>query len=137
MITITPLDKVGSDERGYTYEYFHERYGRHLICFRKAGSISGSHYHKGLSLTKDPEVLILASGNIQLNWRKANQTLTEQVFVEGPAKIDIPAYIWHEIIAVTDCTFIELNSLSEHQADTFRDELPQEPLKPGPDLKKV
>lgn len=137
MITITPLDKVGSDERGYTYEYFHERYGRHLICFRKAGSISGRHYHKGLSLTKDPEVLILASGNIQFNWRKANQSNTEQVFVEAPAKIDIPAYTWHEIIAITDCTFIELNSLSEHEADTFRDELPTDKPATGPDLKKV
>lgn len=122
MITITPLDKVGSNEQGYTYEYFHERYGRHLIGFRKAGSVSGRHYHKGLSLTKNPEILILASGTAQLNWRKVNDNVTEQVFVEAPVKIEIPAYIWHELLALTDCTFIELNSLSEHQADTFRDE---------------
>ncbi len=49
MITISPLDPVGTDLRGYTYEYFHERYGHHLIAFRKAGSVSGRHYHKGIA----------------------------------------------------------------------------------------
>ncbi len=122
MITITPLDEVGRDERGYTYEYFHERYGRHLVCFRKAGSISGRHYHKGISMTKDPELLILASGQLTLNWRKINHRELESIFVTGPVKIEIPAYVWHELIAYTDCTFIELNSLSEHEADTFKDE---------------
>jgi dTDP-4-dehydrorhamnose 3,5-epimerase-like enzyme len=122
MITITSFDKVGTDERGFTYEYFHERYGRHLVCFRKAGSVSGRHYHKGISLTKDPEILILASGNVQLNWRKVNSKEMHSILAEGPAKIEIPAYIWHEVVAVTDCTFIELNSLSEHEADTFREE---------------
>lgn len=121
MITVTPLDKVGSDERGYTYEYFHERYGRHLLCFRKAGSVSGRHYHKGLSLTKNPEVLLLAMGNINLNWREANSSHLQTVWIEGPARIEIPSYIWHELVAVTDCVFLELNSLSEHEADTFND----------------
>ncbi len=119
MITITQLDKVGSDARGYTYEYFHDRLGRHLVCFRKAGSVSGRHYHKGISLTKNPEILILAQGNLTLNWRPVNETELHSVWVEAPAKIEIPPYIWHELIAVTDCAFIEMCSLSEHQADTF------------------
>lgn len=119
MVQITQLDKIVEDERGFTYEYFHERYGRHLICFRKAGSISGRHYHKGVSLTKDPEIVILASGSLDLNWRPVNSTKTEHIWVQGPAKIEIPAYIWHELIAATDCTFIELNSVSEHAADVF------------------
>lgn len=121
MVTITPLDKVGADDRGFTYEYFHERYGRHMVCFRKAGSVSGRHYHKGLSLTKDPEILILASGTLTLNWKNINTLTTESIFVEAPVKIEILPYIWHELIALTDCTFIELNSLSEHEADTFHD----------------
>lgn len=121
MITITPLDKIGDDERGYTYEFFQERMGRHLVCFRKAGSISGRHYHKGLSLTKNPELLILAQGNITINWRQLPNKELQSIWVEGPARIEIPPYIWHELAAITDCTFIELNSLSEHQADTFTD----------------
>lgn len=121
MINITVLDKIGSDDRGYTYEYFHERYGRHLICFRKKGSISGRHFHKGQSLTKDPEIIILCSGTMVLNWRENGSSQIVTRIVEGPAKIEIPTYIWHEIVAESDCTFIELNSLSEHQADTFYD----------------
>ncbi|WP_118950999.1 hypothetical protein [Taibaiella helva] len=121
MITITPLDPIGNDERGTTHEYFHERMGRHLLCFRKAGTVSGRHYHKGISLSKNPEILILAHGNLHLNWRPVHQPKTETQWVEGPARIEIPPYIWHEVIAVTDCIFLELNSLSEHEADTFTD----------------
>lgn len=124
MITITPLDKIGSDDRGYTYEYFHERYGRHLICFRKAESVSGRHYHTGASLTKNPEIVILAHGTLMLNYRKVNSKELMNTLVEGPAKIEILPYVWHEMIALTDCAFIELNSLSEHEADTFNDDLP-------------
>jgi dTDP-4-dehydrorhamnose 3,5-epimerase-like enzyme len=123
MINIMYPDKIGSDDRGYTYEYFHERYGLHLICFRKKGSISGRHYHKGISLTKNPEILILCSGSIELRWRETTAADLQIQIIEGPAKIEIPAYIWHEIIAITDCTFIELNALSEHKADTFYDSL--------------
>ena len=121
MIIITPLDKVGSDERGYTYEYFHERYGRHLICFRKAGSLSGGHYHKGISLTKNPEIIILAHGILNLHYRNVNTSEILQQQVEGPVKIEIPAYVWHQFVAISDCCFIELGSLSEHKADTFTD----------------
>ncbi len=119
MIQVTTLDKIGTDERGYTYEYFHERYGRHLVCFRKAGSISGRHYHKGLSLSKNPEIIILASGAFTLNWREVNGSRIESILIDEPSRIEIPPYIWHELKAVSDCTFIELNAVSEHQADTF------------------
>lgn len=124
MVTVTPLDKIASDDRGYTHEYFHERYGRHLICFRKAESVSGRHYHTGTSLTKDPEIVILAHGTMMLNYRKVNSKELMNTLVEAPAKIEILPYVWHEMIALTDCTFIELNSLSEHEADTFNDDLP-------------
>lgn len=121
MITVTPLDKISNDERGYTYEYFHERYGRHLLCFRKAGTISGRHYHKGLSLTKNPEILVLVHGNVNLNWKHINSGALQTTWIEAPARIEIPPYIWHELVALSDCSFIELNALSEHQADTFTD----------------
>lgn len=121
MVSITPLDKIGTDARGYTYEYFHERYGRHLVCFRKAGSVSGRHYHTGASLTKNPEIIILAHGSLTLNYRNVNSKEVQSTLVEGPAKMEIMVYVWHELIALTDCTFLELNSLSEHEADTFYD----------------
>src|SRR5690606_892369 len=105
-----------------TFEYFHERYGLHLIVFRKAGTISGRHYHKGLSMTKNPEILILCQGKIQLNWRNPNSRKLDTLLIDAPKKIEIAAFVWHEVIAITDCCFIELNSVSEHSADTFKDD---------------
>lgn len=119
MIVIKQFDEVGIDARGYTFEYFHERYGRHLVCFRHANTVSGRHYHKGISLTKNPEILILAQGRIQLNYREVNSTLLQQMTISAPVQIEIPPFVWHEVVALTDCCFIELNSLSEHEADTF------------------
>lgn len=116
---IIPLTTTGPDERGYTCEYFHERMGRQLLVFRKAGTVSGRHYHKGISLTKNPEIFILLHGNCVLNWRHVNETEIQTTMLTGPVRVDIPPYEWHEFIAETDCTYIELNSLAEHIADTF------------------
>lgn len=119
MVNITTLDKTGEDERGYTVEYGHERQGQHLMLYRRAGSVSGRHYHKGLSATKDPEILLLLSGSLRLNWKLLpNGDATGQL-VEGPARIEIPAFYWHELLAETDCCMLELNALAEHAADTF------------------
>lgn len=119
MVRITPLDHIGTDQRGYTCEYFHERMGRHLVIFRKAGTISGNHYHKGLSLTKNPEILVLLSGQATLRYGNIQEPKISSVDILVPSKIEIDPYIWHEILTHTDCTFLEMGSLSEHAADTF------------------
>lgn len=124
MIKITALEKIGDDERGYTYEYFHERMGRHLIIFRKAGTYSGNHYHKGISLGKNPEILILFSGSIVLQFKEVQQSDIESVMISSPTQIEIPPYFWHQIYCQTDSTMLELGSLSEHAADTFTDRNP-------------
>lgn len=121
MVKITPLDKIGYDERGYTYEYFHERMGRHLVIFRKANSISGNHYHKGLSLTKNPEILMLLSGAIILRYKEPQQAQIHIVQITIPSQIEIFPFVWHEIQCITDSTMLELGSLSEHEVDTFKD----------------
>ena len=118
---ITKLDLTRQNEDGYTCEYFHDRFGQHLILFRKAGTISGRHYHKGNSLTKNPEILLLLSGTCTLNWRDVNSERPETAMIEGPVRMDIPPYCWHEIVAKTDCVFLELNSIAEHAADTYYD----------------
>jgi dTDP-4-dehydrorhamnose 3,5-epimerase-like enzyme len=120
-MTITPLELSGSDERGYTSEYYHSRFGQHLILFRKAGSVSGRHYHKGNSLTKNPEILIVLSGTCKVNWRNTAEAEMHSAMVNGPARLEIPIYTWHEIVAETDCTMLELNSISEHKNDTYYD----------------
>jgi dTDP-4-dehydrorhamnose 3,5-epimerase-like enzyme len=118
---ITPIKPVGIDERGYTAEYYHERLGQQLIIFRKAGSISGRHYHKGISLTKNPEIFFVLHGECIVNWREPNATELQTAHVKGPVKLEIPPYTWHELVMQTDCTCLELNSIADHKADTFYD----------------
>ena len=120
MIKATPIIPSGSDERGYTAEFEQLRTGTHLIVYRKAGTISGRHYHKGLSATKNPEILILLSGTCTFNWKHIEDSEVQTAKYEAPVQFEIPPEIWHEIIPVTDCTFIEQNSIAEHAADTFR-----------------
>lgn len=116
---ITPIEPFSKDERGTVAEYYHERTGQHLIVFSKAGAVRGRHYHKGISLSKNPEILILLSGTCTLNWREVNSADMISETLTAPAKIEVPPYVWHELIAVTDCSFLEMNSLSEHIADVF------------------
>lgn len=120
MIKVTPIVPAGKDERGYTAEFVQERTGTHLIVFRKSGSVSGRHYHKGLSATKDPEILILLNGTCTFNWKHIDDTVMQTAQYKGPVRFEIPAFIWHELIPDTDCIFMELNSIAEHAADTFR-----------------
>lgn len=121
-MNIISIEPFNTDQRGYVAEYYHDRIGQHLIVFSKAGAVRGRHYHKGISLTKSPEILILLSGKYTINWREANTNNTKTAMVDAPARLEIPAYTWHELIAVTDCSFIELNSISEHVADVFYEE---------------
>jgi hypothetical protein len=116
---LTPITLKGNDERGYTAEYLHERSGMQLLLFRKAGSVSGRHYHKGLSATKNPEIFVVVHGTCTINWRHIDHETIDTMQVTGPVRLDIPPYIWHEVIAGTDCTFLELNSVEEHIVDTF------------------
>ena len=120
MIKATPIIPAGTDERGYTAEFMQERLGTHLIVFRKAGTVSGRHYHKGLSSTKNPEILVLMSGTCTFNWKYIDQEKITTVQYDAPVHFEIPPLVWHEIIPITDCTFMEQNSIAEHAADTFR-----------------
>ena len=55
MVVIVPLTKIGEDERGTTHIFETDRSGEFIFSFRKSGSLSGRHYHKGLSPNKNPE----------------------------------------------------------------------------------
>jgi hypothetical protein len=119
---ITPLALTASDDRGYTAEYYHERLGQQLIIFRRAGTVSGRHYHKGVSMTKNPEIFIILSGECTLNWHGVNEKQMHTADLKGPVRLEIPPYTWHELVAKTDCTCLELNSITDHKMDTFYDE---------------
>lgn len=120
MIEIKPLPKVAEDERGPTH-YFDTDRSKQFVCgFRKAGSVSARHYHKGLSVGKNPEVLVLFQGEITINWfdvRDRSIKGTEKV--KAPALVTVYPWAWHEVIADTDMIFLEQNTLEDGKTDTF------------------
>jgi dTDP-4-dehydrorhamnose 3,5-epimerase-like enzyme len=118
---ITAIDCLNIDDRGYVAEYAHERKGNHLLIFSREGSVRGRHYHKGISVTKNPEVLILLTGKMKVNWKIVGEEMLSSITVQAPAKLEIPPMVWHELIAESDSSIIEQNSIDEHAADTFYD----------------
>ena len=120
-IRISELHFVGENERGTTYEFKNKRIGVQLLGLRKAGSVNGRHYHAGRSIGKNPEVFILLSGEIELFARNllTKEEIREEI--KSPKIIEIEAFVWHEIKAITDIVFIEFNSIEEHAGDTEYD----------------
>lgn len=116
-VKTTPLKELGKDQRGATYELSTRSTEGFLLAYRKAGSISGNHWHEGTSANKDPEILLLTSGKIEI-YAKDLETNEEQTLtLEAPQKIEIGAKVLHTVTAITDCSFLEFNSLEDHKKD--------------------
>lgn len=111
---------IGADDRGSGYTWDCSRSGNFLLCYRNAGSSSGQHYHEGISANKNPEILYLFTGKVAIHWCPLGGNNIEVVEVPAPARIEIPVNVWHQMIAITDCCFIELNSLEDVQRDSVR-----------------
>lgn len=120
MVEIIPLKKIGEDERGSTHIFETDRTGEFIFSFRKAGSASGRHYHKGLSPKKNPEKIILVKGEGTLNWHNVAGEEKGSEKIIGPSLIHIYPNAWHELIADTDIVVFEMNALVDGQGDTFR-----------------
>lgn len=121
MVTVTQVDKIGEDARGATHYFTTDRTGEFIIAYRKAGSASGRHYHKGTAVQKNPEQLVLMSGSCTINWFDVRDELVSgSCKAEAPARIVIQPWAWHEVIADTDMVMFELNSLESGKEDTFR-----------------
>ncbi len=121
-VEIHSLSLIGEDERGQTFHIKNNRSGNFMLAYRKAGSSSGRHYHTGKAAYKDPEVLYLLSGEVRIRWRRIEEEIkrVKEIKVEAPVKILFPVYVWHELIAVTDCSFWEMNALEDVQKDAVR-----------------
>lgn len=120
MIQVLPIQQIGEDERGSTYIFDCDRTGEFIIACRKKGSSSGRHYHKGRSLYKNPEKLIIMHGSATINWRNMRGEERGAVQVQSPSWVFIDAWIWHEVVADTDMVLYELNALADGRDDTFR-----------------
>ncbi|GAA4311669.1 cupin domain-containing protein [Compostibacter hankyongensis] len=121
-VTITPLPVINKDDRGSTLKVPNDRTGNFILCYRKAGTSSGRHYHTGKSPYKDPEVLYLLSGTALFRWYALEEgpEAMRQQEVNAPARVAVPVNVWHELQALTDCSFWEMNSLEDVQEDSVR-----------------
>ncbi len=119
-IQVHPIDVKAVEERGALHYFATDRTGEFLLVYRNAGTVSGQHYHKGISVGKNPEDMLLVQGKADLHWKHLETKEEKTIQLIAPIRVKIPANIWHELTAITDIVFIELNSLSEGSEDTFR-----------------
>ncbi|ATL48552.1 hypothetical protein COR50_16050 [Chitinophaga caeni] len=120
MIQVETLELQGQDERGSNYNWDCSRKGNFILCYRKAGTTSGQHYHEGKNANKNPEIMFLLEGECWMHWSHLEQRKIESIRVKAPARIEIPSMLWHELEAISDCTFIELNSIADVREDSIR-----------------
>lgn len=113
------------DERGVSLVVPNDRMGNFILAYRKANTSSGRHYHTGKCKHKDPEITYLLSGEVEMRWYRLDDRVMHRETVEAPARIEIPANIWHELWALTDCSFWEMNSIEEVRGDSVRIEYEQ------------
>lgn len=118
-VQIKKLDKIGEDERGATYVFEQFRTGQFMVAERRAGSVSGNHYHTGKHPYKRPEQLVLMKGRILLHWRSLDGSEKGSIDVEAPSTIHIAENIWHQVLAVEDFVMLELNGTEAGIDDTF------------------
>ena len=119
-VSVSTIDVKAIDERGALHYFSTDRTGEFLLVYRKAGTISGQHYHKGNSAGKNPEEMLLVQGSITMNWKNLQTNVSDTITIEAPSRVIIEANVWHEVKALTDIIFIELNSLAEGSEDTYR-----------------
>ena len=119
-VSVSKIDVKAIDERGALHYFSTNRTGEFLLVYRKAGTISGQHYHKGKSAGKNPEEMLLVQGSIEMEWKNLLTEEKGNLAIEAPSRVIIEANVWHEVKALTDIIFIELNSLAEGSEDTYR-----------------
>ena len=119
-VKVSPIDVKAVDERGALHYFATDRTGEFLLIYRNAGTVSGQHYHKGISAGKNPEDMLLMQGKANLHWKDLVTKEEKTIELIAPIRVQILANIWHELIAVTDIVYIELNSLSDGSEDTHR-----------------
>ena len=119
-VSVSKIDVKAIDERGALHYFSTNRTGEFLLVYRNAGTISGQHYHKGKSAGKNPEEMLLVKGSILMEWKNLLTEEKGSLTIEAPSRVIIEANVWHEVKALTDIIFIELNSLAEGSEDTYR-----------------
>ena len=119
LVEIKSLDLIGENEKGKTFGFETIARSGFIFAERKKDTVSGNHFHQGISHSKNPEILLLTSGKIELNVSSIDGENSQSFILESPKLIEIKPNTLHTVIALTDIQFLEFNSLEEHKADTF------------------
>jgi quercetin dioxygenase-like cupin family protein len=109
LVKITEPSIFQEDERGVTYDFIARPSSYFIVLNRKAGTVSGSHYHRGTIQSKSPETFYLMKGVFELFVRDTITGNEERYTLQEGTKLEIPPNTYHEVKAITDIILLELN----------------------------
>jgi len=115
----TRIKLIGKNESGSTFELHTRPSSESLIGYRKKGSVFGNHWHEGKSKSKNPEVLVLITGKASVVLEHIDTNEQQILTLSAPDSLEIEPFWKHTFTALSDVSFLELNSLEEHKADTI------------------
>lgn len=122
--TLRALESKGSSEKGRnTWEYYLFG-GRQLTIYRRQkGVVAGPHFHNGKDPSKNPERLLLVSGNVRFEFvdKDGHYSLQNPDAKSGPIEITIWPDVLHRITPITDCLLVEYREtpFDPRNPDTF------------------
>ena len=118
-VEIIKLDILKNDSKGTMFEFYNRDNSKILLIKRKAGTISGGHYHTGKNKFKNPETIILIDGKFEILLRNIKTLEEFNQNYDYPVMIKIAPYIYHKIINLTDTIIIDMNSFKDDD-DTIK-----------------
>lgn len=118
-VKIIDLPLVGETDKGTTFKAHNEYQEDFLLINRKAGTLNGCHFHKGFAFSKAPEILYMIQGEADLYCEDLQSGQEAHFQLKPHSRVEIFPWVWHELKAQSDITFLEMNSLEAHQKDTF------------------
>ena len=117
-VTVLDIKKIHEDNRGKMYEVNIRETTNLIVGYRKKGSVSGCHFHKGEEKSKSPEIFLLIKGKVKLIAENLDGEKMESN-ISGPVKILIEPYVYHEFHGVEDFIFIELKPEHDEYKDNY------------------
>jgi hypothetical protein len=120
-IEVLPMNKIGQDDRGETYDYKTRDNSDYIFIKRKEGSLSGNTYHEGKCVNTNPKIFVLLAGEVDLQYRHIKEKEHHIVSIKFPSVIKIKPYVTHAIKALTDILILECNSIKDIQEDRVRE----------------
>ena len=124
LVSIKPFNVFGNDSKGITADFSLSRKQADFIFLQRfAGSISGNTYHEGKNEGTNPKTFILASGEIEFNYRDVTKDKKYTTKVIAPSLIEVRPNVVHSVEALTDIIIFECNTLSDIQQDRIKEEV--------------